>query len=339
MASDESDTSSAADQALRWFTLLKSGDAIEDDRRRFQSWIDAEAIHRLEFEKLSGLWADLEGVKPFLQEELARMAFDRAASDISQGPRRGLTRHAAWISSALAACLLVFIGTGWWWASRVDVVEYRTAKGEQRTVTLTDGSTITMNTESRVRTEFSAARRLIVLQQGEALFTVSHEPGRPFDVAAGSGVVCDIGTQFIVRRQTQNVIVTVVEGAVEVRSGPDVSPPGESRQVLTAGQQLSYGQDGRFSAVKSVSLLVSTAWVDGKVLFEGRPLSEVVEEIGRYQDGEIRILDPEIAAINVSGAFNIRDRDGFLKALERAVPVKASRVNQTLVVLERKSLP
>ncbi|MGC4097092.1 MAG: FecR family protein [Nitrospira sp.] len=335
MPLDPSNKSSVADEALQWFALLKSGDAMEADRRQFQLWLDAAALHRQEFEKLKALWTDLDEIRPLVQEELAEMALPPVVPAPRQRSRQFHTWRGGWLSAAVAACLLVVVGAGWWFATRVNVTEYHTAKGEQRSVTLVDGSAIMLNTESRVRTEFSFTHRRVVLQEGEAFFTVSHEKTRPFEVMAGLGVVRDIGTQFLVRRQEKLVTVTVVGGAVEVRAGMDMASSGASARVLTVGEQLSYGGDGKLSAVTSASLVVSTAWMDGKLLFEKRPLSEVVREIGRYQDGEIRILDPAIATLNVSGAFSIHDLDGFLKALERAMPVKVSRINRDLVILEK----
>jgi transmembrane sensor len=74
-------------------------------------------------------------------------------------------------------------------------------------------------------------------------------------------------------------------------------------------------------------------------MFEERPLSEAIQEIGRYHAGEIRILDPAIGSLKVNGVFGVDDRDGFLKALERAVPVTVSHVSRNLAVLETKVSP
>lgn len=332
---DESNTPSAADQALQWFTLLQSGDATGADRRRFRSWLGADMLHRQEFEKLSTLWADLDEAKPLLHDELTRAALDWEAAAHRQKHRTVRGRSLGWVSAAVGLCLLLIVIGGYWLMSP-EVMEYRTAKGEQQTVTLSDGSTISLNTATALTTEISVFRRTVVLREGEAYFAVAHEQNRPFDVMAGSRVVRDVGTRFIVRREEEKVTVTVVEGAVDVQRLAKESP-GEERQRLTAGEQVSYEQQHALSPVEKVSIATYTAWMEGKVIFEERPLSEVVLEIGRYQTGEIRILDPRVQTLKVSGVFGVRDREGFLKALERAVPVKSSHVNQELIVLEQKN--
>lgn len=327
--------SSAADQALQWFVLLRSGHATRADLRNFQEWLGADATRRREFETCSRLWGELDSVKPLFRDELADMALDRERADSRSAcgvmGRWNLGR----CSAVLATLLVIALMGGWWFAAGFEAAEYRTAKGERRTVVLADGSTITMNTDTVVAAEYSFASRTVVLLKGEALFAVSHAGRRPFDVEAGNRVVRDVGTQFVVRREGQNVLVTVVEGAVEVQRFEDKAST-ESWQMLTAGEQVSYRQGGPLSPVKMVSLAASTAWVEGKAMFEDRPLSEVIQEMGRYQGGEIRVLDPRIGALKVSGMFRVDDREGFLRALERAVPVSISRVNGELIILEEK---
>jgi transmembrane sensor len=332
--SEHSDTPSVADQALQWFTFLQSGDATGADRRRFRSWLGADAPHRQEFEKLSTLWADLDGVKPLLHEEINHADLDGEPAAHSGQRYRTVRRWgASWVSAALVSCLLVLVAGGYWLISP-EVMEYRTAKGEQQTVALSDGSTVRLNTATALTTNISMFHRRVVLREGEAYFSVSHEQNRPFEVMAGNGVVRDVGTRFVVRREDEKVTVTVVEGTVDVqRLAKGVSTA--QWQRLTAGEQVSYEPQRGPSSVGKVSLATSTAWMEGKVIFEERPLSEVVREIGRYQAGEIRILDSQVEALKVSGVFGVNDREGFLKALERAIPVKFSQVNRELIVLEQ----
>ncbi len=331
--SENSGALSVADQALQWFTFLQSGDATGADRRRFRSWLGANARHRQEFEALSTVWSDLDGVKPLLHDELTHAALDGEAAAHSQRYRMVRRGGAGWVSAALALCLLV-IGIGGYWLVSPEVMEYRTAKGEQQTVTLSDGSTVKLNTGTALTTKISMFSRTVVLREGEAYFAVSHEQNRPFEVTAGSEVVRDVGTRFVVRRENEKVTVTVVEGAVDVqRLAKGISTA--QWQRLTAGEQVSYEPQRGPSSIETVSLAASTAWMEGKMIFEERPLSEVVREIGRYQSGEIRILDSRVKVLKVSGIFGVNDREGFLKALERAVPVKSSHVNRELIILEQ----
>jgi transmembrane sensor len=329
------DKTAPVDQALQWFVLLRSGDAVGADFERFQTWLKAEETHRQEFDKLKRLWKDLDRVKPLLPDELLHTTFASSISIHHQSiPKSRKRWTAAWLSPVMAASLLLVLA-GIWSVNVPNVVEYRTALGEQRTIQLSDGSILTLNTDTSVRTELSLLRRVVILEKGEAFFVVAHEKHRSFDVTAGTATIRDIGTRFLVRRQAEAVTVTVVDGAVEVRARPAISKS-EVRQVLKAGEQLSYGQIDGLSPVMLPSLETSMAWLEGKIIFEGRPLVELIHEMHRYQEGDIQILDPAIGELQVSGVFGIHDREGFLNAIERAVPVQVTRANKNLVILEPK---
>ncbi|ULA62197.1 MAG: Putative FpvR [Nitrospira sp.] len=335
---------SAADQALQWFVRLRSGAVTSAERRSFDLWLHGDRRHREEFEQCARVWSELDAAKPLLREELANVADDwEQAGRLSvRGRGWGHQWGAEWrwgtarFSAVLGTLLVVLIAGGWWFGVGVEMAEYQTAKGERRTVFLPDGSTVTMNTNTAVAVEFTPVRRAVIVREGEALVAVAHGDRRQFDVMSGGRVIRDIGTQFVVRRQDQSVRVTVVEGAVEVQRFAEGSPD-QSWQVLRAGQQLSYEQQGPLSPVGPASLAVATAWIDGKIVFEDRLLSDVLQEVGRYHAGEIRILDPRVASLKVSGVFDVRDREGFLAALERALPVAASRVTAELIILEARA--
>jgi transmembrane sensor len=235
---------------------------------------------------------------------------------------------------------------------RVEVTDYRTDKGEQRTVNLGDGSTVMLSTDTALSVELSGRRRTVVLQRGEALFSVRHETDRPFAVLAANGTVRDIGTRFTVYRSSDRVRVAVVEGVVEVQTqsteqsnqvaeqasraarAESATQAGE-RTVLTEGDRVWYGSDGRLTAVQKVDRELITAAFHRKLVFDAVPLARVIEEVSRYRDGEIRILDPTLSSLQISGVFHQDNLDGLWKALEHALPVTVTSVHPNLVILER----
>lgn len=327
------DRASIAEVALGWFVLLRSGQATGDDLRRCRAWLEACDAHRVEFEACSRLWDELDQVRPWLHEELEEA--------VSQGPPRlqssGVRWYATlWPSAVMAVLLAVVVGGGWWLSTGYGVAEYRTAKGERRTVVLSDGSTMTLNTGTVVATEWSLLKRAVVLREGEALFTVSHGGLRPFEVVAEGRIIRDVGTRFVIRRDVRQVTVTVVEGTVEVQQSNDGAAR-PSWLPLLAGEQVSYDPQGFLTAVHRVSLPEATAWMDGTLVFENRPLAEVIQEVGRYHRGDIRVLDAALGQLTVSGVFGVHDREGFLRALEQALPIVVTRAQGDLIVVEPSS--
>lgn len=326
---------SPAEDALWWFVRLQSGNVSENEQRAFHLWLQESDAHRSEFDRIENLWTDLDQLrgKPFPLLEQTRESWQAKEPRPAQQScsRRPLFR----LSMALAAMLAVVIGGTYWWTFlKTEIFELRTATGEQQTVTLPDGSTITLNTGTSATIRLSGMERRVVLKEGEIWLAVAHETRRPFELVAGNGTIRDIGTQFTVRKLSDRVTVTVVEGIVEVdahaaRSGAD------GLHIVAKGQKLWYSDDGQVSMLESVDTQAVTAWVQGKLVFRVMPLAEVLREVGRYRNDRIQIVDPSLADLLVSGVFNSRDLDSFLQALEGAVPVKATRVNPQLVILEQ----
>lgn len=329
--SGSDDRRSATEEALHWFVRLRADDATDEDRTRFQAWRAGQASRGVEFDKLTEIWNDLDEVGPLFEKEA-----DRAESESRLTGRRSVVhpecRSGYGWSAALAASLLAVIAGGWWFAGRSDIAEYRTARGEQRTVMLPDGSRLILNTETSVTTELSMCARTVALHRGEAFFVVAHNGWKPFRVKAGNGTVWDIGTQFTVRRDSERVTVSVVEGAVEVQSSNERVSAKQGR-TLTAGEQTSYGAEGDFSSVTTVDVAAVTAWTTGEIVFEQRPLAEVVQEFGRYHRGEIRVLDPRLSDRKISGRFNLRDRDAFLRAVAAATRAKSIHTDENVIIL------
>src|ERR1700735_5441987 len=153
---------------------------------------------------------------------------------------------------AAAAALLAIVGMILWLAPAPDLT---TEVGEQRLVTLTDGTHVFLNTATRIAVNFDAHARWVELKSGEALFDVAKKPSWPFIVQAGDRQIKALGTSFVVRRDPTQTAVTLVEGTVSVTtpasapairdSRADASPSARAF-TLKPGQRLTFlGQQAR----------------------------------------------------------------------------------------------
>jgi len=225
-----------------------------------------------------------------------------------------------------------------WWTERSETQVLATAVGQHRTVTLADGSIVTLNTNSIVETNFGRQARDIYLRKGEAHFEVAHDRLRPFLVHAGDAVVRAVGTEFEVRvRADQHVDVLVNEGRVEVQPeiaevpAPDAAlraqPVALAKvKAVSAGEELSTATNNyAIVPVSAEQLSSDLAWREGAVVFDSAPLSQAVTEIQRYTDARIAISDPAIASLPVGGRFKTDDLQGFLDGLEEALPITIRR--------------
>ncbi|WP_165392807.1 FecR family protein [Corticibacter populi] len=248
------------------------------------------------------------------------LAEARAQTEAQARRHRQLKRAAGGMLSVAALAAL-------WWADPVlQRQELSAALGAQVRHTMDDGSAIVLNTDSALTLEQRLRTRSLVLQRGEAAFTVA--PGwRPFIVRSGDIRVRDIGTAFTVRQIKGDTRVVVLEGMVEVSPWPGAGQLAQAGTVsLHAGQGLLAGSSVPGSyAMERVDALAAGAWRQGRLVFNGTRLDEVAAEVQRYRGGAVHIEGGDVAQLRVSGVYDIDRIEALLDALPQALPVQVSR--------------
>jgi transmembrane sensor len=272
---------------------------------------------------------------------------ERAPDDVKvAAPVRPTRWSSKWYWQAAAAAVLVLgIGAVILNSRRPGLQVMATAVGQQRQVTLADGSRLILNTNTLLAVKLTPQRRDIYLRRGEAHFAVVHDASRPFFVHAGDAVISDVGTQFEVRLESnRDIDVLVDQGEVEVRGLAAAGGPAGGRssssnadwvRALSAGEQLLV--TGPHLAVTSVSprqIADDLAWRDGAVVFEGEPLSQALAEVGRYTRAQVVLAKPEVASLRISGRFRTNDVPGFFRALQEALPVRVSQPKPGVFYIE-----
>lgn len=252
-----------------------------------------------------------------------------------------------WIALAAAVGIVVIGGLVSWVVSmNGDDMRYVTAIGEQRVFTLDDGSTVHLNTRSELVVRFDQHRRRIDLMQGEAYFAVAKDPERPFHVYGGDTVFSALGTRFNVRLWENRAQVTVVEGLVAVLAEPQeptnlIPANAEARRVpvpsgsgpvvadaktiqLAAGEQASI-VGAAIEQNESANLDQVTAWTSRRLVFDSEPLSSVLEEFNRYSHDTVRVEDPALSTLEISGTFDLGDVESLLDSLQAIRRVEVVR--------------
>jgi transmembrane sensor len=259
-------------------------------------------------------------------EDELRTLFPSSDDILREARRFSQARKKAKKRAISVAVLLLTVGT-----VAVDPVwqvdTMTTAIGKQARYELPDGSNVVLNTNSIVKLERHIRSRQLHLVQGEAAFNVSHD-WRPFTVMASDVRVKDIGTHFNVRLKPEGVRVAVLEGAVEVSAG-------DQHQVLTTGQSIE-SRSGVFSHLNTINPDHEAAWQQGKLVFNGTPLSQVANEIQRYSVLAIHV-DKSAASMRVSGVYDINAADALIKDLPLSLPVEITRKAQDQVLIQKAS--
>jgi transmembrane sensor len=225
---------------------------------------------------------------------------------------------------ACAAGLLLLVAValvihGWRKSQPEFSVNLETGRGERKRVSLPDGSVIEINVSSRGTAAYYDDLRTVTLTAGEMLFTVHPDSARPFTVDAGSGRITVVGTRFNAFRDGAEVSVSVGDGTVELSGAVDVEPV-----RLTAGFAASVDERGRIENPQRIDIAAVGAWREGKLVFDGATLAEVVREVMRYREKPIRIADSRISQLRLSSIFSANDTDALLSALPKILPVRVA---------------
>jgi transmembrane sensor len=329
------------EEAAVWIWRMDSPAVAAADRQAFEAWLRQDPRHRRAAAELSSVWGALDGLAEAKREEkIATFTNTAKLPPLRHAQRRWFA------AAALLAAVAVTVGALWLQRGS-ESQTLATAVGQQRNVTLADGSIVTLNTNTIVETALRRHSREIYLRKGEAHFQVAHDRARPFLVHAGDAVVRAVGTAFEVRVLTdQHVDVVVNEGRVEVQAAPAAPsspyPSAHPRpaaattvRALNAGERLSTAsRDYAVTAITAQQMSSELAWREGAIIFDGEPLSAAIAEIERYTDARIVISDPQIAELRVGGRFRTGDMQEFFDALQTALPVSIRHSSAGLVYID-----
>lgn len=331
------DRERARTEACEWMARLDRG-LTAGEERLLAEWISASRVNMAAMEECARLWDRMDS--------LARLG------DLFPVPgRRSMAKP---LAASLAAALLLLVmlvalnkGTEPSLpADRSAAAGYQqlfeTAVGESSVVALPDGSTLTLNTYSRVRVFLWPERRELRLERGELFIQVAPDPLRPLEVLAEENVVRAVGTAFNVAiKPDRRVEVLVTEGTVMVSARPefvaavtDPTPP-DLGTSLEAGHLAVLAQSGEVdvATVTAAEVGAQLSWREGNVVFRGQPLGEALEEIERYTAVEFRIEDDAIRAIRVVGLFKAGDVDGLLDSLQQNFDIEYERPTPETILL------
>ncbi len=336
------------EQAASWILKLESGDGLSyQDKTELREWLDQSPAHREHFERLARTW----GGANILTELAVPLHHAQHQSPLQLGLK----------SMAVAASLLLAVGfLGFFTIDRSPPAQQNgviaTEVGNQKTINLKDGSILKLNTNSKVRIDYSDMYRDIYLISGEAYFDVVTDTDRAFRVYAGGGRIRAIGTAFGVYLKDKIVDVTVSEGRVGVASVlssldykdqqalPDKKNSVTSLGMLRAGEVGSIVSqvDASSQPIKTLQKLKQVtnndvakrvSWTEGVLIFAGESLEDVVTEISRYTNVSIEFATPEIKDIRIGGNFPVGETDTMFSSLETNFGLHVTRLDRDRVVI------
>lgn len=319
--------------AQQWFARLLAPDCNELERAAFNRWRVASPLHDAAYRQVVDVWERSAGLR---EDPVIAAALQEAMRPVM---RAGRSRRQRWWPALAAAASIVLAVTALLWVfvpRDAAAIRYATVLGEQRAVALADGSMVVLDTDSELLVQIDKRARNLTLQHGRADFEVRHDTSKPFVVHVGDGSVTATGTHFQVRVGESDSIVTLLQGQVVVANARG---SGKSA-TLQPGERIAIEPAGRLGALQTVSeseLASARGWTGGNLVVKAWRLDTVVAEMNRYSNTKLRLGDPALASVPISGVFKAGDQKSFVLALEYGWSIDASqRPAAGEIVLTRK---
>ena len=304
-------------QAAHWLARRDGDDWNDALQGELEAWIAADTGHRVAWLRLSSAWQRAD--------RLAAVARAR-----SPAQTRRPSRSVGW---RVAASVLLVCGIGWFAASLLPLASpeqpaqrYATAVGERKTALLEDGTRVTLNTATGLRTRVGAGKREVWLDKGEAFFDVAHDKVHPFIIDAGRSRITVVGTRFSVRRDGQAVTVLVADGKVRVDQG-------ESQLTLVRNDS-AQATPGRLvmSTRTPAQLNNLLGWREGRLVLDDLTLGQAAAEFNRYNRRQLVIEDAAVARMAIGGSFEPTNVDGFARLLQQGFGLRVVNGPERIII-------
>lgn len=356
-------------EAAEWFVNCRSGALDDVARRKFDAWLRQSPQHLSAYLELAALWDEAPALDAGRRWDTETLIAEALADHSNVVPLTrpskpiGASSSSApmrWLAASIAAMAIGLAALVWVYLFREPV--YVTQIGEQRSIALSDGSTMELNSRSKVRVRYSEHERALELLEGQALFRVAKDAARPFVVTSDGTRVRAVGTQFDVNKKREGTVVTVVEGRVSVLTDvpdarvdpiavdmsesmprlPETAAAGSARApehegiLLAAGEQITVTDTATKQATRP-DVARAIAWTQRQLVFDGATLTEVAEEFNRYNRRQLVLRDPELYEFHISGVFASTDPGALLAFLRERAGVHVEETDHAIFLTKRRS--
>ena len=306
------------DAAIDWVLKIRFNTPDDATTRAFEAWIRADDRH-------AEAWRQLQSA----QEQFDALPGQKALNVLDQVAEkrkaRGISRR-NFVKLAVLGGICLAAGQGvnhFQRATAKETMSVSTPAGGRRTLKLTEGTVIELNTDTIVHTELTRRSRRVRLMRGEVLITTGKDDAsssrRPFWVETPFGCLTALGTRFAVCIMSDRVRIAVLSHAVRL---------GNTGVMAQAGETWTLGPGGARKLAEPAAR--SADWLDGVIVARKMPLPVLLTELSRYRAGKI-LWDPRVAGIKVSGIYHTRDIDNVLEILAQTLPITVSARGPRLI--------
>jgi transmembrane sensor len=287
-------------EAAAWLARLRSEERTSDDEQGFRAWLAESEAHRAAFETTNSVF-EMAGA--------ARRSVARTRAPLVT--RRHVLRTGVGLAAASVAGLVVYLRAG---------TTYATEIGEQRDVSLEDGTSVRLDTDSEIHVSINEERRRVQLRRGRAHFAVVADSTRPFQVVARDRLVTAANGEFDVSLDGVLVSVLSQAGPVQVANEQTAAQATPARTIMP-GKLVVFAED-KLVREEQPEMNRAIAWRYGRLALFEEPLNEAVAQMNRYTRRPIVILDPGVAQMRISGTYSVGDAQAFATSIAVLLPVE-----------------
>lgn len=328
--------------AADWLARRDSGHWEPTDQQALDAWIAESISHRIAWLRLESTWQRADRLSALRAPAVPAaaptptavttspavvpipLATRAPAAAPTASPRRAGTRWLPRFSTQRIAASVLFAAAacgwlGWRYTQDWQSEHYATAVGARQQVSLADGSVLTLNTATQLRTLVNNSGRKVWLEDGEAYFDIAHDKKHPFVVIAGDRRITVLGTRFVVRRQGEQVNVVVEEGRVQIASAQDSGGAGDGSPTVIVRNQAAVAHAGNVLVMPKAPKQIDDelSWRQGKLVFDQTTLGDAATQFNRYNTRKLVIADAAIARIRIGGSFDANNMNGFVALLKQ----------------------
>lgn len=329
--SPSSDLSCSEQEAWRWVMhhQKRSNDLLDQDDA-FLDWLAASPQHPHLYAKAETVWyMTAIPAHALAQKDVGLLGLIKKSSKVVKLPSRR-ARYSSWgLASAASVLLMLWIGFGerpenWLDDFRADYL----TENKLYEVSLSDGSRLTLDANTALIAQVDTQQRHLKLLRGAVWLHVQANPHLPFVVETDQGEVKVLGTDFEVRKESDQIRVTLAHGKVSVQGYAE----NQAAITLHPGQQTLLTHK-KPSPVYSVDVEAAKSWQMGWLSFYQAPLREVIERLSPYYSGRILLLNQSLAERQVSGTFPSQNPQAALEALQAVLGFQKQELLGHLIVL------
>ncbi|KWT65559.1 Iron siderophore sensor protein [Hyphomicrobium sulfonivorans] len=314
-AASPGDDTQFRDEALDWFVRLQAATNDPAVRRNFRAWSESDPRRAAAFAEVAAMWGEPEFLKA-----AENVAGATRPANATRKRRRNVT----------VAATAIFLLWGATHASDIMLwarADYMTATGEQRTVSLPDGSRMILNTASAVAINFTDSSRTVHVLEGQVFFDVARDTARPFVVDGNYSRVSVTGTAFDVHLEGDLDDVALARGQVAVSR---LAQPSDHTD-LTPGEAVNVGP-AAMASVRAIDTASTFAWTEGRITFDQQPFGQVLEQLQRYYGGRVVVWNSALQGTAVSGSYKLDDPALAIRSLAEAAGAKVTTLPGVIIL-------